>query len=669
MDLVSITCIRNEEDIIEAFIRHSLTFVDSMILLDHGSTDSTPEILRELQAEKLPIHVITDSRFGHYQAEQMNSLLRLAAHEFQAEWVFCLDVDEFLTGSSPRDVLPKGDTPPYCKIFSRCYHVHPEDDPTEINPVLRITHRLQNESPIRGHRSFYLAIVPRHLALDPTVLLAQGNHRIFRGEMEPPFVVLHDLFVAHFPMRSAAQYAIKVTAKTIQDWHHRSPLGVTHSFYDQHYATLKQSYSAYSEQFPSLPLAYLPEGMDSQTLIRDPMDYQGGLLHHVSAVTTDSVITQCLALTERLAGLSGSGDENPATESTVPVTLKVDTLPEPTHTPVFHQPDPGGQEQTFVIPMLLPGNTRAVNLTWTTQPGVLEITDVRVAKIGVIFAAGADKGGQLELDILAGAIRIDPGKNRFLLSKESAVFSISCAPLEDETLETELFVRYRFRSRLSLSELLTPDFVRNIFKDQKKRPVPIPPVPEKIEVIREVPPSRETVHAFLHDPNNESLLPEILSPGLLDHVRPEKKDPPPNLYLRGNLIDFRKGGNSVSFENSGWCDPQESGVWSEHDMASLGIPLSAPLSRGSRLHIYCRSLPNRIPLLNVRVLLNDSEIGCIRLKSSFRRWRWVRIALPVELSHPLGHLDLQFLIAPPADPGPITNEGPPRMGMRFVKIA
>ncbi|WP_233127121.1 glycosyltransferase family 2 protein, partial [Rodentibacter sp. Ppn85] len=36
--------IRNESDIIEAFIRHNLTLLDELHIIDHGSTDNTREI-------------------------------------------------------------------------------------------------------------------------------------------------------------------------------------------------------------------------------------------------------------------------------------------------------------------------------------------------------------------------------------------------------------------------------------------------------------------------------------------------------------------------------------------------------------------------------------------------------------------------------------------------
>ena len=54
MRIVAISTVRDEEDIIEAFVRHMLAFAERLIILDNGSTDSTPDILRAMQDEGLP---------------------------------------------------------------------------------------------------------------------------------------------------------------------------------------------------------------------------------------------------------------------------------------------------------------------------------------------------------------------------------------------------------------------------------------------------------------------------------------------------------------------------------------------------------------------------------------------------------------------------------------
>lgn len=95
MRLAAVGMVRNEADIIESFVRHTLRFVDELRLVDHLSTDRTPEILKQLQAEGLPLIV---SR--HSDTAQVQDILtaRLAREAFaaKAEWVLPLDCDEWL---------------------------------------------------------------------------------------------------------------------------------------------------------------------------------------------------------------------------------------------------------------------------------------------------------------------------------------------------------------------------------------------------------------------------------------------------------------------------------------------------------------------------------------------------------------------------------------------
>jgi len=64
MRLIGVAMVRNEADIVEAFVRHNLTVLDAMVVVDHGSLDGTEEILALLQREGLPLRVIRDASPG-----------------------------------------------------------------------------------------------------------------------------------------------------------------------------------------------------------------------------------------------------------------------------------------------------------------------------------------------------------------------------------------------------------------------------------------------------------------------------------------------------------------------------------------------------------------------------------------------------------------------------
>ncbi len=57
MKLWGVAMARDEADIIEAFVRHNLSVLDGLSIIDHGSTDGTGEILASLAKEGLKLTV------------------------------------------------------------------------------------------------------------------------------------------------------------------------------------------------------------------------------------------------------------------------------------------------------------------------------------------------------------------------------------------------------------------------------------------------------------------------------------------------------------------------------------------------------------------------------------------------------------------------------------
>ena len=94
--IVLVSIVKNEGDVIESFVRHSLTYADELIIADHQSTDGTWEILQKLRAEGLPLTLERLYRVEHAQREEMNRLVREAIVEHGAAIVLPFDADEFL---------------------------------------------------------------------------------------------------------------------------------------------------------------------------------------------------------------------------------------------------------------------------------------------------------------------------------------------------------------------------------------------------------------------------------------------------------------------------------------------------------------------------------------------------------------------------------------------
>ena len=108
MKIVSFTMVNNESEIIESFVRYNYNFVDEMIIIDNGCTDSTIKIIRKLIAEGFRITVYNESLEAYNQYRLDNKYLNKIINEIKPDLILPLDADEFLTGeNNPREILEK----------------------------------------------------------------------------------------------------------------------------------------------------------------------------------------------------------------------------------------------------------------------------------------------------------------------------------------------------------------------------------------------------------------------------------------------------------------------------------------------------------------------------------------------------------------------------------
>lgn len=302
MQIAAISRVRNESDIIEAAVRHNLATVDRLLILNHGSTDSTPEILRALRSEGLPIEILEDPNFHVTQTEHMSKLLKKAAAEYDAAWVVPLDADEFIITPPDmrfRDVLQNYDAADsVLEICWKTYVPDPSDNPHELNPVIRMRHRLSAEA-----HPWSKVVVSGELIRSQDISLSEGNHQVLSNQKVWPTILLEDAALAHFPVRSAGQYALKLITAHMryrpqpvmqQGFHHIRP-----------YERLRTNYKEFSESIYELARQYavpLDQKFSPQT-VSDPVRYLGENLQHTRPFNdTQFAITNALALLEELSG-------------------------------------------------------------------------------------------------------------------------------------------------------------------------------------------------------------------------------------------------------------------------------------------------------------------------------------------------------------------------------
>ena len=294
MRLVAVSIVKNEADIIEAFVRHSLAWVDLHLVFDHDSTDGTREILQALRAEGLPLELFTDDALGKLQQFRSNHLSRLAARERGADWIIPLDADEILTGPSRAELETELHQSPAgsCRSLPLLNYVPtPGDDPAEGNPILRLQHC---ESGVRHTRK---VMVPRALALDEAVVAGMGSHVLHRGTTVLPDQPLSAVFhLAHFPLRSPQHRALRVVQAELQ----KLSRGQAHAGVDVHY---RLGFQLLGEN-PDLFFAVTRGNVGGLT--HSPARYQGGpLLHSTDAAGWNRVIRALLPYLEKLAASHG----------------------------------------------------------------------------------------------------------------------------------------------------------------------------------------------------------------------------------------------------------------------------------------------------------------------------------------------------------------------------
>jgi Glycosyl transferase family 2 len=208
-----VAMVRDEADIIEAFVRHNLTVVDGLAIVDHGSSDGTAEILAALVAEGLPLRTTVERDADFRQSAVITRTAREVFAACDPDYIFMLDADEFLKVPSrarlealleplPPDVHAVQSWQSYVPDFA---HRH------DTVSLLKSARRAPPPQPAVNK-----AVVSRHFLGSPT-LIAEGNHLVLRaiGAESYP-IVRHaplpeeECAIAHVPVRSAAQFSAKI---------------------------------------------------------------------------------------------------------------------------------------------------------------------------------------------------------------------------------------------------------------------------------------------------------------------------------------------------------------------------------------------------------------------------------------------------------------------------
>jgi len=269
--IATISMMRNESDIIEAFARYHLQFVDGMLFIDHRSNDNSCQIVESLSKEGLPISLVKTNDLAYNQSRLINAYAYRTAKKYRADWIIPLDLDECLHApnlESPIQELTKykGNKP--VRIPWRTYVPTSRDNQEEKNPFKRITHRVYKEQ-----KQYYKIAVPKKF-LSNGYYITLGNHDIKsqkKGRIDR--LIAKDTWIAHFPIRSVEQYISKILlgwlSVIIKGKESKNKNTARH--WKQHFDQILERPKLHYQDLEYLCASYLNINLENQQLIFDPL--------------------------------------------------------------------------------------------------------------------------------------------------------------------------------------------------------------------------------------------------------------------------------------------------------------------------------------------------------------------------------------------------------------
>lgn len=219
--------VKNEQDIIEPFLRHHSALVDLIFVLDNNSGDATHTIIAKLVQELGNVVMVDLPKSFHGQSIFVSQALRYAQSACFAKQVFFLDADEFLAVQTRAELDAKTARPQQRALWPkraitlgrmawRTFIVDPHSDETQQpDPILRMTMR-RNVEVLRSSTSKVFLRIEG--GFDASLICNQGNHKLRSGmNRRLPEKFIPDLALLHLPVRSFQQLRSKAIAAWISN--------------------------------------------------------------------------------------------------------------------------------------------------------------------------------------------------------------------------------------------------------------------------------------------------------------------------------------------------------------------------------------------------------------------------------------------------------------------
>ena len=199
-----VAMIRNEEEIIELFIRHAFYFCDRIYICNHNSSDRTVEIVNALAQEGFSIHMSHSTAPGYPQEQITHDLIQRAIAD-GAEWIMPLDADEFpaCETGSVRDTILSLDADVEWRYLWRNFFLSPTE--TRIEPNFFRRFEMHSDSQV-GKCVFHSKLYKNRYCR-----ITKGNHFLkFAGRRNFPQVKsIPNMKLIHFPVQTLGKWVWK----------------------------------------------------------------------------------------------------------------------------------------------------------------------------------------------------------------------------------------------------------------------------------------------------------------------------------------------------------------------------------------------------------------------------------------------------------------------------
>jgi hypothetical protein len=204
---IAISLVKNEGDIIRAWLSHTAGIFDRVYVVDHNSSDGTREYLLEMAKTIHNIKLFSFKLLGKFQKEIINQLAELAIRDNPDSWIFPIDADEFLSVESQDQLLSS------IKKMKTCYVL--EMSWKNIMPVnLKKDEEFYFNTPcfISPTRSIYKKVAIHSTAfIEDKWRFVQGDHGVIdgSGNLVKGEAIVDFGDILHIPIRSCGHFAFK----------------------------------------------------------------------------------------------------------------------------------------------------------------------------------------------------------------------------------------------------------------------------------------------------------------------------------------------------------------------------------------------------------------------------------------------------------------------------